>query len=235
MSAAPQLELVSHKLCPYVQRAAIALAEKGVAYTRTDIDLADKPRWFLDLSPLGKVPLLRVRPAGGAEAVLFESAVIVEYLEDTLLPALHPADALERARHRAWIEFSSALLMDIWGLETEGSEEGFEAKRLAARAKLERLEAALAARTRGGPYFAGPSFSLVDAAFAPAFRYWEVFDRMASLGSFDGLPRVQAWREALAQRASVRQAVGADYADRLLQFVRDQKGWLAASSRAVAA
>lgn len=235
MSAAPQLELVSHKLCPYVQRAAIALAEKGVAFTRTDIDLADKPRWFLDLSPLGKVPLLRVRPAGGDEAVLFESAVIVEYLEDTQRPALHPDDALERARHRAWIEFSSALLMDIWGLETEGSEQGFEAKRLATRAKLERLEAALAVRTRGGPYFAGPSFSLVDAAFAPAFRYWEVFDRMAELRSFDGLPLVQAWREALVQRASVRQAVGADYAQRLLGFVRDQKGWLASSSRALAA
>lgn len=234
MSAAPKLELVSHKLCPYVQRAAIALAEKAVAFTRTDIDLADKPRWFLDISPLGKVPLLRVRPAGGAEAVLFESAVIVEYLEDTLQPALHPADALERARHRGWIEFSSALLMDIWGLETERTQEGFDAKRLAARAKLERLEAALAARTRSGPYFAGPSFSLVDAAFAPAFRYWEVFDRMADLGSFDGLSLVRAWREALAQRASVRQAVGADYAQRLLDFVRDQKGWLASSSRALA-
>ncbi|TAK86697.1 MAG: glutathione S-transferase family protein [Aquabacterium sp.] len=234
MSAAPQLELVSHKLCPYVQRAAIVLAEKGAPFKRTDIDLADKPQWFRQISPLGKVPLLRVQQPGSAEAVVFESAVIVEYLEDTLLPSLHPKDALQRAQHRAWMEFGSALLMDIWGLETERSEEGFEAKRLAARGKLERLDAALGARERGGPYFGGPSFSMVDAVFAPAFRYWEVFDRIADLGSFDGLDRVQAWRAALAQRASVRQAVGPDYADLLLAFIRDQKGWLASSSRALA-
>ncbi|TAL19256.1 MAG: glutathione S-transferase family protein, partial [Aquabacterium sp.] len=96
MSAAPQLELVSHKLCPYVQRAAIVLAEKGAPFKRTDIVLADKPQWFGQISPLGKVPLLRVQPPGSAEAIVFESAVILEYLEDTLLPALHPKDALER-------------------------------------------------------------------------------------------------------------------------------------------
>lgn len=235
MSAAPQLELVSHKLCPYVQRAAIVLAEKGAPFKRTDIVLADKPQWFGQISPLGKVPLLRVQPPGSAEAIVFESAVILEYLEDTLLPALHPKDALERAQHRAWMEFGSALLMDVWGLETLADEAAFENKRQAARAKLERLEAALAARGRGGPYFGGPSFSLVDAVFAPAFRYWEVFDRIADLGSFDGLGRVQAWRAALAQRASVRQAVGPDYAELLLAFIRDQKGWLAvAASRALA-
>ena len=73
-----KLELVSHRLCPYVQRAAIALTEKGVTYTRTDIDLAAKPAWFGAISPLGKVPLLRVRDAG-REAVLFESSVICEF------------------------------------------------------------------------------------------------------------------------------------------------------------
>jgi len=82
----PHLVLVSHLLCPYVQRAAIALAEKGVAFERRVIDLANKPDWFLALSPTGKVPVLIAdgRP-------IFESAVILEYLEDTLAPALHPA------------------------------------------------------------------------------------------------------------------------------------------------
>ena len=45
--AAP-LKLISHKLCPYVQRAVIALTEKGVAFERIDIDLANKPDWFLE-------------------------------------------------------------------------------------------------------------------------------------------------------------------------------------------
>src|SRR5512141_2441394 len=96
------LKLISHKLCPYVQRAVIALTEKGVAFERIDIDLANKPDWFLKISPLGEV-------------ALFESNVICEYIEDTQ-PAvrLHPEDALVRAQHRAWMEFGSAILGDLW-------------------------------------------------------------------------------------------------------------------------
>ena len=62
------LTLVSHLLCPYVQRAAIALREKDVPFERVVIDLANKPDWFVAISPLGKVPLLRVpRPDGERE------------------------------------------------------------------------------------------------------------------------------------------------------------------------
>jgi hypothetical protein len=50
----PRLRLVSRQLCPCVQRAAIALVEKGAAFERTTIDLAAKPDWFLALPPLGK-------------------------------------------------------------------------------------------------------------------------------------------------------------------------------------
>ena len=51
-------KLISHKLCPYVQRAVIALSEKGIPFGRIDIDLASKPDWFLSISPLGKTPVL---------------------------------------------------------------------------------------------------------------------------------------------------------------------------------
>src|SRR3982751_20174 len=77
-----ELTLISHTLCPYVQRAVIALTEKGIPFERIDIDLANKPDWFLKISPLGKVPVLIVRTTDG-EAVLFESNVICEYIEDT--------------------------------------------------------------------------------------------------------------------------------------------------------
>src|SRR5690242_18602243 len=118
------LKLISHPLCPYVQRAAIALAEKGVPFERIQIDLADKPDWFLAISPIGKVPVLLVD-----DQPIFESAVILEYLEDTIAPALHPADPLRRAEHRAWIEFGSAILSDIAGLYGANEENAFEAKR----------------------------------------------------------------------------------------------------------
>ena len=109
----PSYTLVSHHLCPYVQRAAIALAERNVPFRRETIDLANKPDWFKAISPLGKVPLLKV-----GDNVIFESAVIVEYLEETQPNPLHPADPLKRAQHRAWMEFGSAILADLWGFYT---------------------------------------------------------------------------------------------------------------------
>ena len=205
------LELVSHPLCPYVQRAAIALAEKGVPFRRTNIDLADKPAWFLAISPLGKVPLLRTQGE-----VLFESAAIVEYLEDTQAPPLHPSDALKRAQHRGWIEFGSGLLNDVWNFYVAPDEEAMRAKAAVVRQKFERIEAVLA----DGPYFDGERFSVVDAVFAPVFRYWNAFDRIGEFGMLGGLPKVAAWRAALAARPSVRAAVGADHDELLWRFLQ---------------
>ena len=224
------LALVSHHLCPYVQRAAIALAEKGVAFERVDIDLAAKPGWFRAISPLGKVPLLRVARPGRGEAVLFESAVICEYIEETQAgPALHPDDPIERAEHRAWIEFSSSILADIYAIETTPDAALFETKRQALGQKFARLEEVLGA----GPFFAGSRFSLVDAAFGPVFRYFDVFDIFADLGVLTGKPKVALWRRALAERPSVRSAVASDYPARLRRFLDAQDSHLRTMMRGV--
>lgn len=218
-----KLTLISHHLCPYVQRAAITLAEKGAPFDFRYVDLSAKPDWFLAISPLGKVPLLIVRQDGGAETVLFESAVICEYLEETQSGAkLHPADPLIRAQHRGWMEFGSSILSDLWGFETAKAEEIYEIKRKALTGKFARVEAQLS----DGPFFAGEAFSLVDAVFAPIFRYFDVFDTITPTGVFDRLPRVMAWRKELALRQSVRDAVTHDYADRLKVFLVNHDAWL---------
>jgi glutathione S-transferase len=218
-TAMPKLTLISHDLCPYVQRAVIALAEKGVAFDRVYVDLAAKPDWFLAISPLGKVPLLKV-----GDDVIFESAVILEYLEETQPRPLHPADPLVRARHRAMIEFGSAILSDIWGLEIAPTRDVAETKIAALRQKFARLEHELG----DGPWFAGEAFGLVDAAFGPVFRYFDLFDRILDHGIFAHTPKVMAWRSAVAARPSIRNAVIADYAERLERFVVKENGYLAA-------
>jgi glutathione S-transferase len=217
------LTLVSHHLCPYVQRAVIALAEKGVVFERVTIDLAAKPDWFKAISPLGKVPLLRVARPGRGEAVLFESAVICEYIEETQPgPALHPSDPIDRAEHRAWIEFGSSILADIYAIETTPDAALFETRRQALAQKFGRIEDVLGA----GPFFAGGRFSLVDAAFGPVLRYFDVLDAIADLGILTGKPKVAAWRRALADRPSVRSAVSTDYPERLRRFLDAQDSHL---------
>lgn len=218
-----RLTLISHKLCPYVQRATIVLAEKGVDFERIDVDLSNKPDWFLRLSPLGKTPVLLV----DGEAI-FESAVICEYLEDTTLPRLHPANALQRARHRAWMEFGSAVLNSIAGLYNAPDDEALRAKSTELRNRFEQVEAALG----DGPYFAGTGFSVVDAVFGPIFRYFDVFDGIADFGLFKATPRVNAWRTALAERSTVRDAVGTDYPQLLQRFLVNRASALSALMKA---
>ncbi len=217
------LTLVSHHLCPYVQRAAIVLAEKGIACERRYIDLAAKPDWFRAISPLGKVPLLLVRDRNSKETALFESAVICEYLEDMWpQPRLHPEAPLERARHRGWIEFGSAILADIWDLETATDADTYEKARQALIEKFVRIETALAK----GPHFAGEMFSMVDAVFGPVFRYFDVFDTIADMEVFAQTEKVRAWRKALMQRPSVANAVTRDCADRLRAFLAERHAHL---------
>jgi glutathione S-transferase len=213
-----KLVLVSHYLCPYVQRAAISLAEKGVPFERLTIDLANKPAWFKAISPLGKVPLLRVQ-RNGEETAIFESAVILEFLEETQVNQLHPADPLARARHRAWIEYGSAILNAIGRLYSAPSEAAFLAETEGLSAMFDRLEAELATG-RAGPWFAGERFSLVDAVYGPIFRYFDAFDRIGDFGILNGKPLVEAWRKGLHERKSVKDAVTPDYPQRLHAFLQ---------------
>ncbi len=212
-----RLKLISHKLCPYVQRAVIALTEKGAAFERIDIDLANKPDWFLAISPLGKTPVLQV-----GDVAIFESAVILEYLEETQLSPLHPADPLRRAEHRAWIEFGSAVLNDIAGFYAAADEATFKAKTARLEQRFARLESRLAA----SPWFDGDSFSLVDAVFGPVMRYFDVFDDIADFGILAGKPKLARWRKALVARPSVRAAVSADYPSMLRDFLDRRNSWL---------
>ncbi len=113
------------------------------------------------------------------------------------------------------MEFGSTILSELWGLETTGDPAIFESKRVAIAAKFARVEQALGS----GPFFAGEAFSLVDAVFAPIFRYFDVFDTLIDLSIFADTPKLRAWRTELARRPSVRSAVGADYPQLLHAFL----------------
>jgi len=180
-----KLTLVSHHLCPYVQRAVIALREKEVPFERIDVDLANKPEWFNALSPLGKTPVLKV-----GEAAIFESAVILEYLEETQPLPLHPPDPLRRAEHRSWIEFGSATLNDIAAFYSAPDEASFAAKAGKLSDRFAWLERRLA---------------LGRISTAASSRWWTPFSVRSSVISMSSIVSVTS----ASLRASLKLSDGA--------------------------
>lgn len=52
-------EIYSASVCPFAQRSRMVLLEKGVDFELTEINLQEKPVWFAEISPQGKVPVLK--------------------------------------------------------------------------------------------------------------------------------------------------------------------------------
>src|SRR4029079_5141070 len=120
-----------------------------------------------------------------------------------------------------FIEFASSVLNDIWGFYTAPDAAAFDTKAKTLAGNFQQLEL----RLNDGPYFEGDRFSLVDAAFGPVFRYFDVFDRIGDFGVFAGQPKGKAWRDALPARPSVRRAVADGYEQRLCTFLEARKSY----------
>ena len=202
-STSHKFELISFDLCPFVQRSVITLLEKDIEFVRINIDLANKPAWFLKLSPLGKVPVLRIN-----QQILFESSVINEYLDEITPPSLHPSAPFLKARNRAWIEFGSDLFTRAFKLLTMNDENSMMENATAIRNRFQILESNL----QMGPFFNGDGFSLVDAAFAPLFiRLHYLVQPHLPTDVLSGCTKIKQWSENLLGKASVRGSIIPDF------------------------
>ena len=211
-----RLKLVSFDLCPYVDRSRIVLLEKDVPHEVEFIDLANKPAWFLAISPMGRVPVLLVddRP-------VFESMIINELLEELYpRPPLFLGDPISRAEARAWIVFANDVLFPGSAAAMTALAGGFTGDALARplgaiRDAFAKLEPQVA--RSGGPLFQGKAFTLVDAAYAPFFRRWREAERWGGAESrlLAGFPAVSSWAEALLARPSVARAAPEELGPRL--------------------
>jgi glutathione S-transferase len=196
------VELISFKTCPFVQRTLITLGYKNVAHEITFIDLANPPSWFLELSPLGKVPVLKVDGE-----VIFESAVINEYVDDITGGELQPKEPLLRAKNRAWIEYASNMLSTGYMMKMAKGKEEYETYRTQLVSQMQRIENQL----DDGPWFNGDNFSLADTAFAPIFMHDAVANYRFSVINFETLPKISAWSKRLLKTPAVKQSVVADF------------------------
>ena len=211
-----KLELISFPICPFVQRSVITLLEKGADFHTTYIDLADKPDWFLRISPEGKVPVLRVDDRD----VIFESAVINEFVNEVTEGDLHPADPVRKAHNRAWTALGETMIFDQFQLMVAEDEKAFEELWYRAEPRLAKLEAALT-----GPFFNGEGFSLVDSAFAPLLQRYAFMAEILELPDYADLTGLHAWWQALRERPAVTDSVPADFEERMRQYFREKDSY----------
>ena len=107
------MKLYSGPLSLFARKVEVALKEKGLQFERVMVPFSQtrgynpKHSDVLAANPKGQVPVL----ADGA-LTLFDSTVILEYLEDAYpQPALYPCDPVERARCRLLDLFADEIML----------------------------------------------------------------------------------------------------------------------------
>lgn len=213
-----KLKLVTSKFSPYGHRVEMALIEKNIPYEKQEVDLQNRPEWFVKDAPLGKVPLLYL-----GDKVLFESIVICEYIEEAFPQnPLHPKTAVEKALHRAWMEFSSGILAAGFGIMFAQNQEQFDIKKAELAAKLAILDKHL----KFSPYFDGEKFSLVDICFASVFKPLAFIDNKFTLEIFDLHKNVASYVEGVVTRGSLHKVLPKNYEEIFKAFLERKKSHL---------
>ena len=196
------IKLYDFKSSPNCQRVKVVLAEKNLPYDIVTVDLRkqeQKAPEFLKLNPYGKVPVLL-----DDGAVLYESCIINEYLDDKYPdPALMPADPAKRAKVRILTDYGLAhldqpyqkLRMELMKEQKEQSAETIAAAKTSLRRLLEHLENELGEQ----PYLAG-NFTLADAALIPRFIRLEGFGVLPD----PALPRLGKYLQRMKERPAVK-------------------------------
>lgn len=218
-----KFRLISFVTCPYVQRARIALLYKRVVHETTFIELSDKPDWFLDISPRGKVPVLLVD-----NVPVFESSAICDLLEELVpAPALFPTDPVLRARDRAWFVYGSEdLFGPLYRLVTTAEE---QPARAAWGQIAERL-ARLAPELEGRHWLSGDGtrFGMADVSIAPFFWRLRHLREMTGVDLLAGLPLIASWSDRLCTHDAVASSPPAAYATRASAALDRGPAWVRA-------
>ncbi len=205
------IELISFKLCPYVNRSVITLLEKKIDFKITHIDLFDPPEWFYDVSPRKKVPVLKYN-----NEILFESAAINEFLDEITPGQLMPKDPLKKAQHRAWVEYGSDIIMAQYRMIKDEAQQGFIKNKEQLETYLQYLEK----NKQDSHYFDSSEFALIDSAYAPIFIRIDVVKKLSGLDLLDKLPKLSRWSEALLQKKSIADSIIPDFSEVFYDFFK---------------
>ena len=210
-------KLISFNVCPFVQRSVILLKEKNVDYDIEFIDIYNPPEWFLEISPTGKVPVMQVD-----DNVLFESAVINEYIDEVYPPQIHPSDPLTKAQNRAWMEYTSPLYMGTFNMVMSKKKEDMEKAIEEFIKNLAGLEKA----KQKNPWFNGNDFSMMDISAAPIFTRTKFIKDHCKLDLLKDFPVLQQWSDDLLARQTVKESVVDGFDDLLLTRMKGNESYI---------
>jgi glutathione S-transferase len=197
---ANRFEIVSSMTCPFAQRTRMALLEKGVPFSVTEISLNDKPDWFLSISPYSKVPLLR-----DGDAVIFESAVIGEYLEEVCPePPLMPGDPLTRAKVRVWVDFANVrFIPHVYKLLMTQDDAAQQHRADLLLTALRQMEEHLAGADAGN-FWIGDRLTYADLSFYPHLERFCAVEHYRGVNIPGDCPRLRDWLAMMSERDSAR-------------------------------
>ncbi|HEX7872897.1 MAG TPA: glutathione S-transferase family protein [Sphingobium sp.] len=214
--------LISFKACPWVQRAAIVLREKGIDFEFVHIESGNRPDWFKAISPHGKVPVLQI----DERTALFESNAIAEYLDESIEPRLHPADPVVRAINRAWADYIPTFSAALSAFSGATNSEDHGAARTALSVIFGRLEEALL-RQGNDPFFNGDYYALVDAGYAPFLQRYLIVAELSGDHLIEEFPHLRQWAHALVERATTHSFPPAEFRELYIGLLKKRGGVVA--------
>lgn len=210
------LELISFKLCPFMQPSVITLLQHQIEHKITYIDINDPPIWFDELSPTGQVPILRIND----DKVIFESAVINEYLNEANACGMMPEDAVERALQRSWIQFCGSFFADLFNLIGAKDEDTAEDLEYDILEKLDLIEAVKS----DSNCFNNDDLSLIDTSFAALFMRLDLLKPGRDILDNIRYPRLNAWSKHLLSVESVKNSTVSEFSEMYLGMVKMREG-----------
>jgi glutathione S-transferase len=192
----PSLILYSFRRCPFAMRVRIALHEKKCAFETNEEDLKNFSPELLRLHPEAKVPVLV-----HGDTVIYESAVILEYIEERFpQPALMPPSPEERAVARLWVYWCNQHFKPSVDRLKYGTARFSAEECVGIDDKVSRLMRKLEARLEQADWLVGMQISLADIAVFPFCRQlFQVQPAPSLLGAF---PNSKKWLDRMAARPS---------------------------------
>ncbi|VAW54071.1 hypothetical protein MNBD_GAMMA06-1017 [hydrothermal vent metagenome] len=210
-------KLISFVICPFVQRSIVVLNHKKQDYDIEYIDIENPPEWYLKKVPTGKVPALFI-----GDDVIFESAIINEFIDETCGTRLMPEEPLQRAKERSWIAYSEQLIFDQYGMMTADNAESFNEKKAYFFQQLLKLETEV-----GKNYFNGENFSLIDASIAPIFTRLtmlpSLYDDFKEKLNIDS--NLIGYIQSLSSSEDVSNSVTADFEEHFLSYFNNHNSY----------